>query len=117
LKLHPDTVREAEQAVSDALRDYVSSGEVTEDEALELVVALLDAALPMRALLPGLAGDLAEAATDEAIEAAVPKLAALLKPDPAKLLKRAERASARGRYRRAANLRQRAAKLMERPEA
>lgn len=113
MRLHPDTIREAEDAVADALRDYVGSGEVTEDEALDLVVALLDAALPMRALLPGLAGEVAEVASDKAIKAAVKKLAEVLKPDPERLLKRAQRASARGRYRRAAMLRTKAAALKD----
>lgn len=108
MRIHPDTIAEAGEAAQDAVRDYVSSGEVTEDEALELLIALLDAALPMRALIPGLGGQVAEVATDKVLKKAIPKLVKLLKPDAERLLKRADRASARGRFKRAAMLRQRA---------
>ena len=68
----------------------------------------LGAVPPMRALIPGLGGEVAEVATDKVLKKAIPKLVKLLKPDAERLLKRADRASARGRFKRAAMLRQRA---------
>lgn len=108
-----DHVRtEAVEAVLGALENYTEVGHLSEDAALELLIDILDAALPMRALIPGLFGEAAELATDQALRVSINALSAALKPDPQKLLTRAAKAETRGRLRVAARRRAKAAALM-----
>lgn len=103
---------EAVEAVESALENYTEIGNLSEDAALELLIDILDAALPMRALIPGLFGEAAELATDQALRVSINALSAALKPDPQKLLTRAAKAETRGRLRVAARRRAKAAALM-----
>jgi hypothetical protein len=103
---------EAVEAVEGALETYTEIGNLSEDAALELLIDILDAALPMRALIPGLFGEAAELATDQALRISINALSAALKPDAGKLLTRAAKAEARGRLRVAARRRAKAAALM-----
>jgi hypothetical protein len=106
--------REAIEAAEEALELYKELGGLTDQDALDLLIAILDAALPMRALIPGIFGEAAELATDQALRVSIEALQAALRPDPDRLLTRAAKAEARGRTRVALRRRAKAMKLMAR---
>lgn len=59
-------------------------GGATREEAIDVVAEVLDFLTPIEELLPGLAGKLAEAALDGAIERTAARIVDVVFPDPAK---------------------------------
>lgn len=107
-----DVKIEAIEAVQEALELYTELGQLSDDAALDLLIAILDAALPMRALIPGIFGEAAELATDQALRVSIQALQAALRPDPERLLSRAAKAESRGRLKVAERRRAKAIQLM-----
>lgn len=106
---------EAEEIGRSALVELLSDG-LQPDEALELLAALADAALPLRALLPAPWGNLAEQHDRRVILLLLEQLEAALRRNPDKIDKRADRAAERGHFLVAARRRARAARLRNRLE-
>lgn len=105
-----EVVEEAEQLGRAALLDLLDDG-LDSDEALELIAALGDLALPLRLLLPPPVGELVELGDGPALLAVLRKLHDSLERDPDNVDKRAERAAERGHFLVAARRRARAARI------
>jgi hypothetical protein len=112
-KISPALLEEAEELGRSALAELLDDG-LSSDEALGLLAALVDAAIPLRALLPAPWGGLAEQYDGPAVLAGLERIELELRRDPAKIDKRADRAAERGHFLVAARRRARAAKLRNR---
>ena len=108
-----EVVDEIEQIAREGLIDLVDSG-MTADQALDLVAAVLDAALPLRAVLPPPLGDLAETADGPIIAAALRAAAEAMQPNPDRIEARARKAADRGAFMVAARRQARADRIRAR---
>ena len=111
------TVSEAKEAVSEAAEGAIAElmrDGLSLDEAEDYVVLILDAALPLQAILPPPLGTLAEDASDAAIAAAVARVRAFGLYDPERIEERADRADANGHPERATRRRRRAQRIRAR---
>lgn len=109
----PEIIDEAEELGRALLAELLDDG-LQADEALELLAALGDAALPLRLLLPPPWGELTEQRDGDAILALLRRIEQELKRDPSKIERRAERAAERGHFAVAARRRARAARVRTR---
>lgn len=107
-------LEEAEEIGRVALAELLDDG-LQADEALDLLAALVDAALPLRALLPPPFGSLAEQHDGPAIRELLAQLRAVLRRDPDKIDARADKASQRGHFLVAARRHARAARARNQP--
>ena len=105
---------EALALVGDALEDWSEPGGLSEDESIELLAAILDAALPLNALIPGELGEAAERADGPALEQLLKAIAIAFRRDPRRMRERADRIAARGNETRATRIRARADRLAHR---
>ncbi len=110
-----EVLEEVEQAARDGLLELLDGG-LEPGEALELVAALLDAALPLRLVLPFPYGELAERADGPALIEALRLVERTLRRDPGRVEARADRAEDRGNFLVAARRRARADRMRNRRE-
>lgn len=110
----PQAVKaEAEDAAKTAVAEFIGDG-LSEDEALDLLAGILDAALPLRALLPGLAGELAEMQDGPLIRKALGELEDACRRDPDRMERRAKAAEENGKPEKAARIRKRRERVIAR---
>ena len=112
--LPKDIKKEIEAVAVDAVETFVEEEGITPDRGLELLADSIDALLPLGAVLGGPLGASLEKADGPAIEAILKAIAPILKPNPDKILARAERAEKKGKDKRASRLRKRAKRVKER---
>lgn len=111
--ISPALLAEAGELGRSALAELLDNG-LSSDEALELLAALVDAAVPLRALLPAPWGELAEQHDGAAVLAGLELLEGVLRKEPDKIEQRAEKAAQRGHFLVAARRRARARRLRQR---
>jgi hypothetical protein len=109
----PEILDELDETAREGLLELLENG-LEPDEAIELVAVLLDAALPLRALLPPPWGNLAENADRAVVEALVELFVAGLRRNPERIEARADRAERRGNFLAAARRRARAERVRAR---
>ncbi len=114
--LPEDIKKEIESVAVDAVEEFVEKEGIEPDRGLELLADSIDALLPLGALIGGPLGASLERGDGPAIEAFLRALAPILKPDPDRILARAERADKKGNKRRAARLRKKAKRVSKRQE-
>ena len=113
----PEEIRKEIEAVAvDAVEEFVEKEGIEPERGLELLADSIDALLPLGALIGGPLGASLERGDGPAIEAFLRALAPILKPNPDKILARAERAEEKGKDKRAARLRRRAKRVRKRQE-
>jgi len=103
---------EAKEAAVEAVNELVGDG-LSGEEALDLVIGILDAALAFKLFLPGVAGDVAEEVSDELLAQAREKILTFQR-DADKIDERAQRAEDRGHHKVAARRRKRAERVRAR---
>tara|TARA_R110000824_G_scaffold16895_5_gene69434 strand:+ start:14862 stop:15227 length:366 start_codon:yes stop_codon:yes gene_type:complete len=114
--LPEDIKKEIEAVAVEAVEEFVEKEGIEPDQGLELLADGIDALLPLGALIGGPLGASLERGDGPAIEAFLRVLVPLLKPNPDKILARAERAEEKGKDKRAARLRKRAKRVRKRQE-
>jgi len=113
----PEEIRKEIEAVAvDAVEEFVEKEGIEPERGLEMLAETIDALLPLGALIGGPLGASLERGDGPAIEAFLRALAPILKPNPDKILARAERAEEKGKDKRAARLRRRAKRVRKRQE-
>lgn len=116
MSLPKDIQKEIGAIAVDAVEEFVEKEGIEPERGLEMLADAIDALLPLGALVGGPLGRSLERGDGPAIEAFLRALAPILKPDPDRILERAERAQKKGNKRRAARLRKKAKRVSERQE-
>ena len=111
----PEHLAEIQELTIGAVHTWIAGGDDWET-ALDRLSWILDAALPLGALIGGPLGAIAEENDGKAIRAALGALDRALSPDPDLLRARAANAAANGRHRIAARRRKRAARIEARTQ-
>jgi len=116
MSLPEDIQKEVGAIAVDAVEEFVEKEGIEPERGLEMLADAIDALLPLGALVGGPLGRSLERGDGPAIEAFLRALAPILKPDPDRILARAERADKKGNKRRAARLRKKAKRVSKRQE-
>lgn len=111
--LKEEVVRAGEQAFVDIIED----GKIEPEDAVDLVVDLLDVALPLSQLVDGPIGEALEDADEAIFKKIIDALTEAFKPDPARILARAEKAASKGHMKIAERRRKRAERAAARQAA
>ena len=82
---------EASDAATRTLDLLIEQGKLKEDEAIDSIVALLDALVPLQALIPGPIGTMLEAADDIAIRKMVEGIASVMQREEARSRRREQK--------------------------
>ena len=106
--------KEIEEIAVSAVEELIDDSKVDEEEAIDLLSATLDALVPLKILIPGPLGELAEDADDIIFDALAKALHDAFRLDPDKIEERAQRAEDKGHKKLAARRRRRAARVRER---
>ncbi len=109
-KPQPEHLAEIQELTIGAITTWIQGGDDWET-ALDRLSWLLDAALPLGALIGGPLGIIAEANDEKAIRGVLRLIEQALRPDPDRLRQRATNAAKHGRHRIAARRRKRAARI------
>jgi hypothetical protein len=111
-----DTALDELSDVLGGILDELVDDDVDADGAVAVIAAILDAALPLRALLPPPFGAAAEKLDGRGMAVVLNLIARELRPSPDVVERRAERAARAGRFALAARRRERAAMIRARQE-
>ena len=114
--LPEDIKKEIQEVAVEAVEELIEKEGIHPDRGLELLADSIDALLPLGALVGGPLGASLERGDGPAIEAFLRALIPILRPNPSKILRRADKAEEKGNCERAERLRKRAKRVRKRQE-